>query len=106
MLMKSDKAAARFAQPNTIYLGLLVSLAVLVALFGFSRSLLELVRRWTVQEEYSHGFFIPVIAAWLLLSRRDAIVASLGRPSWVGPVLILLAAIMHITGELSALWLL
>ena len=106
MLMKPDKAVARFAQPNAIYIGLLVLLAVLVALFGFSRSLLELVRRWTVQEEYSHGFFIPVIAAWLLWSRRDAIVASLGRPSWVGPVLILLAAIMHITGELSALWLL
>src|SRR4029079_13223563 len=106
MLMKPDKAVTRFAEPNAIYIGLLVSLAVLVALFGFSRSLLELVRRGTAQEEYSHGFFIPVIAAWLLWSRRDAIVASLGRPSWVGPVLILLAAIMHVTGELSALWLL
>ena len=106
MLMKPDKAVASRAQPNAIYIGLLVLLAVLVALFGFSRSLLELVRRWTAQEEYSHGFFIPVIAAWLLWSRRDAIVASLGRPSWVGPVLILLAAIMHVTGELSALWLL
>ena len=106
MLMKPDKAVASRAQPNAIYIGLLVLLAVLVALFGFSRSLLELVRRWTAQEEYSHGFFIPVIAAWLLWSRRDAIVASLDRPSWVGPVLILLAAIMHVTGELSALWLL
>ena len=81
MLMKPDKAVASRAQPNAIYIGLLVLLAVLVALFGFSRSLLELVRRWTAQEEYSHGFFIPVIAAWLLWSRRDAIVAVLaGRP--------------------------
>src|SRR6187401_2220068 len=106
MLMKPDKAVTSRAEPNAIYIGLLVSLAVLVALFGFGRSLLELVRRWTAQEEYSHGFFIPVIAAWLLWSRRDAIVASLGRPSWIGPILILLAAVMHITGELSALWLL
>jgi exosortase D (VPLPA-CTERM-specific) len=65
---------------------------------------LNLVHRWSVQEEYSHGFLIPVIAAWLLWARRDALFASMGRPSWTGPALILLAAVMHITGKLSALY--
>src|ERR1700690_3254160 len=107
MLMKSDRAPQnRFAQPNAIYLGLLVSVSVLVALVGFSESLLELVRRWTVQEEYSHGFLIPIIVAWLFWTRRDALFASIGRPSWTGPALILLAAVMHIIGKLSALYVL
>ena len=62
--------------------------SILVAFIGFSGGLKELLRRWTVQEEYSHGFLIPVIAAWLLWTRRDALRASIGKPSWTGPLVI------------------
>ena len=75
-------------------------------MLGFSDALLELLRRWTAQEEYSHGFLIPVIAAWLLWTRREAIVASIGTPSWTGPLLIVLAAALHVVGKLSSLFLL
>src|SRR5664279_4203901 len=99
MLMNPDQSApGRLAQTRAIYTSLLVSLALLVGLIGFSGALLELVRRWSTQEEYSHGFLIPVIAAWLLWTRRDALLASIGRPSWTGPILILLATILHIVG--------
>src|SRR5664279_1818114 len=105
MLMKADRVVqTRAAQTSAIYTALLVSIAVLVALVVFSEALLELVHRWIKQEEYSHGFLIPVIVAWLLWTRRDALIASIGRPSWTGPVLILLAAVMHIVGKLSALY--
>ncbi len=107
MLMKTGSVdQARSAQASAIYISLIVSICVVVGLFTFSESLLELIRRWRVQEEYSHGFLIPVIVAWLLWTRRDALVASIGRPSWAGPSLILLAAAMHIVGKLSSLFLL
>ena len=107
MLMKADRTPKdKLAPPNAIYIGLIVSVSVLVAFVVFSESLLELTHRWIKQEEYSHGFLIPVIVAWLLWTRRDALVASIGRPSWTGPVLILLAAVMHIIGKLSALFVL
>ena len=107
MVVKADNAAqTKPGHATAIYVGALVSISVLVCLVGFSGSLLELVRRWIAQEEYSHGFLIPVIAAWLLWTRRDALFASIGRPSWTGPVLILLAAVMHILGKLSALFIL
>jgi len=106
MLMKTNKTGFRLAQPNAIYISLILSLSVLVVFVAFRGSLWELVRRWRVQEEYSHGFFIPVIAAWLLWSRREALIANLGRPSWAGPALILLAGLMHVIGELSALYIL
>jgi exosortase D (VPLPA-CTERM-specific) len=107
MLVKDDKVDQnRFTRTSVIYTSLLVCIALLVCLVVFSESLFELVRRWSAQEEYSHGFLIPIIVAWLLWTRRDAIVASIGRPSWVGPVLILLAAVMHIVGKLSALFML
>lgn len=107
MLMKTDIAAQiRLARASAIYTSLLVSISVLIGLVAFSESLLELVHRWSSQEEYSHGFLIPIIVAWLLWTRRDALLASVGRRSWTGPVLILLAAVMHITGKLSALYIL
>src|SRR5664280_1635397 len=108
MLMKADRdLQSRRAHPSAIYtMILLVAFSVLIALVCFSESLLELVHRWTVQEEYSHGFLIPIIAAWLIWRRRDALLASIGRPSWTGPVLILFATVMHIIGKLSALYLL
>src|SRR4029077_15802112 len=83
-----------------------LGLGVLIAVIAFSGSLAEVVNRWMTQEEYGHGFFIPLIAAWLLWTRRDAISKSVGRPSWAGLALILLAGLMLIVGELSAFFLL
>ena len=96
----------RSAHSSAIYTTLLVSISALVAIVGFSGALMELVRRWDTQEEYSHGFLIPFIVLWLLWTRRHALIASMGRPSWIGPLLILLAAAMHIVGKLSALFIL
>ncbi len=93
-------------QTSAIRAGLLVSAAILVAILAFSGALSELVHRWNKQEEYSHGFLIPIVTAWLLWTRRDALRANVGQPSWIGPVLILLTVAMHITGELSAIFIL
>ena len=80
--------------------------AVFLAAIAFRGALLELVRRWSVQEEYSHGFLIPIVAAWLIWTRRQVLVASFGPPSWVGVLLILLAMFLHLIGVLSAIFIL
>ena len=82
---------------------LVALVATLITFVVFSGALLSLVNRWMDQEEYAHGFFIPVVAAWLLWSRRDALRASIGRPVWTGPIIVLLAAAMHVIGELSVM---
>src|SRR5262245_13403687 len=107
MLMKPDKVGvSKLAEPRTLLIAFVIAASLVILFIGFSKAIFELVRRWSVEEEYSHGFLIPPIAAWLLWSRRDAIVGSMGRPSWIGPVLILLALAMHGVGELSALYIL
>jgi exosortase D (VPLPA-CTERM-specific) len=88
-----------------LYAGLFVLIAVLLALVAFSGALRELVRRWIAQEEYSHGFFIPLVSIWLLWSRREALLGSVGRPAWVGLGLLALAGAMHVVGEVSAFFL-
>jgi exosortase D (VPLPA-CTERM-specific) len=93
----------RTGAPRSWILGFIAALVVTIAFRG---ALLELVRRWTTQEEYSHGFLIPLVTAWLLWARRDALLASIGRPAWTGPFLILLAMIMQVLGALSAIFIL
>jgi exosortase D (VPLPA-CTERM-specific) len=80
--------------------------AAIITAVAFHGPLFELFKRWTTQEEYSHGFLIPLVAAWLLWMRREALIAPVGRPSWGGPLLILLAMIMHVVGALSAIFIL
>jgi exosortase D (VPLPA-CTERM-specific) len=95
-----------FPRTGAIQSWMLGCIAALIAAVGFGGALLELVRRWTTQEEYSHGFLIPLVAAWLLWTRRDALLASIGRPAWTGPLLILLAMMTHVVGALSAIFIL
>jgi exosortase D (VPLPA-CTERM-specific) len=85
---------------------ILGGIAAGLAAIAFHGALFELVRRWTDQEEYSHGFLVPLVAAWLLWRRRDALLASFGPPSWAGALLILLAMLMHAVGALSAIFIL
>src|SRR5690349_17886390 len=79
---------------------------LLITLIGFWSSLSEVVGRWIRQDEYSHGFLIPVISSWLLWCRRDALAASIDQPTWLGPALVALSISMQVVGELSALFVL
>lgn len=80
--------------------------AALLAAIAFRAALFELVARWSSEEEYSHGFLIPLVSAWLLWTRRDALLASINRPAWTGPLLVLLAMFMYVIGQLSSIFVL
>lgn len=85
---------------------LLLAAAVLICFVVFSEGLASLVNRWIKYEEYSHGFFIPLISCWFLWSRRDALRNSIGRPNWLGLVLVLGAVAVLIIANLSAIYIL
>ena len=80
--------------------------AILLAILTFRGAILELVHRWSRQEEYSHSFLIPIVVAWLLWMRRDALRAAISQPRWIGIGVILVALAIHIVGEFSALFIL
>jgi exosortase D (VPLPA-CTERM-specific) len=94
------------SRPTPIRIGLLTIFAVVVAIVAFDRALFELVHRWIAEEEYSHGFLIPVVCVGMLWMRREALIASFGRPSWTGLVIIALAVTMHVIGEYSSIFIL
>jgi len=84
----------------------LLVLALLLTFLAFGGGLLDLVHRWYKQEEYSHGFFLPLISLWLLWSRRQALRDSVGAPSTWGLVVLALSAALLVLGEVTAIFLL
>lgn len=85
---------------------LLFAVAILLAFAAYFSGVAELISRWSKQEEYSHGFFIPLISLWLLWERRDALRDSLGVPAWGGLLLLLGAIGLLMLGELTAIFIL
>ncbi|WP_186764659.1 VPLPA-CTERM-specific exosortase XrtD [Comamonas flocculans] len=83
----------------------LLLLGVLLAIAAFWGGLSELVGRWYRQEEYSHGFFLPLISLFLLWYRRDVLRKSRGAPSGWGLVLLVVSALLLVLGEVTALFL-
>lgn len=83
--------------------GLIAAGLACAVVASYGEPVLEAVRRWSLQDEYSHGFLIPAISAWMLWTRRRALIESLGQPSWTGLLVGALAGGIHIVGELSAL---
>ena len=78
----------------------LAALAVVFA-FAFFNGIENLFKRWGEQQELSHGYFLPVIAGWMLWSRRSAIIGSLGKPAAIGMVGVVTAIIILILSELT-----
>lgn len=90
-------------QKGPVYLLAVSLVALFMAYWG---GLDEVVTRWIRQEEYGHGFFIPLITLWMLWKRKNAILESLGASSWSGPLLIGLGVLGLFLGELTAIFIL
>jgi exosortase len=93
--------SVRAQRSAVLHPGTVAVVAALIAIVVFSGALSALVSRWIADEEFSHGFLIPVVAVWLLWTRRHSLLASIGRPSWLGVVFVLLAGAMHVIAGLS-----
>ena len=66
----------------------------------------ELLFRWDRQEEYSHGYLLPLIALFFAWHRLPITREMPSSPSWAGPLLALFTVFIYIAGELSALYIL
>lgn len=81
-------------------------LTLAIAIFAYWAGLAEAVSRWSNQEEYSHGFLIPLVTIFILWEKRNLINATKGPPLWTGVFISFIAVVIFIVGEISALYLL
>jgi exosortase D (VPLPA-CTERM-specific) len=55
------------------------------------------------RDEYSHGFLIPLISAFLLWQRRDDFVGRPFEGSWMGVIVVLLGLALYFLGSLASI---
>lgn len=86
---------------------LLWGAAVLIlVLFGvaYAESLKYLVTQWMEDDNYSHGFFVPIITATLIWWRRERIAAAGIASSWWGLLPAALGLALYVFGGFSTMY--
>jgi exosortase len=74
--------------------------SLLVALLG-GPLLPELVRDWMRNEDYSHGFLVPFMAAYLLWRRPESWKWREAHSCWMGPVVVALGILFRLFAEIA-----
>lgn len=95
---------------NQIFLGRLLWLGTVVpaVLLGliYGEGIAYMVRLWAVDENYGHGFFVPLISLYLIWQRRGALRERGGAGSLWGVAVVLFSVGLYFVGELATLYLL
>ena len=79
----------------------LVWFAALVVLSYFP-VIVRLVDQWSNDEDMGHGFFVPVIAAYIAWQKRDELRAAQLRPNYLGLAVVAFGALQLYIGTLGA----
>jgi exosortase D (VPLPA-CTERM-specific) len=70
---------------------------------AYADSLTYLVQQWIEDDNYSHGFFIPLIVAALIWMKRERLAAVGMIPSWWGVGVLIAGLGLFVIGELATL---
>lgn len=73
-----------------------------IFLLLFNQTILKLIRDWSEDPNFSHGFAVPFIAAFMIYRKRDALRGQLPKPSNWGLLVIALGMALHLLGNISA----
>jgi len=73
-------------------------LALAAVVWAYWPNLCEMQGAWRTNPQYSHGYLVPLFAAFLLWVRRDQLVLGNSSPVWWGLPLLLLAAGLRFLG--------
>lgn len=84
---------------NSVHI--LLGVLTVAFIFAFFNGIENLFQRWGEQQELSHGYFLPLIAGWMLWARRDALAKSLGKPVSLGLAGIAISAIVLVLSEMT-----
>lgn len=84
----------------------LLAFGFLLIIPTFWEGISELVGRWDKQEEYSHGYMIPLVTAYLIWQRKDLLRTMEFTSAWAPVILVFTGLAVAVIGEISALYIL
>lgn len=79
-----------------------VSIITLSFLLLFNHTIIKLIKDWSIDDNYSHGFLIPFITCFMIWQKRDALTKSIVKPSNLGLMFIVFGMFLYIVGNLGA----
>jgi len=64
--------------------------------------LIRMANQWTSDDDMSHGFFVPAVAGFIAWTRKDELMATEAKPTYLGLLLMLWAVFQMSLGILGA----
>jgi exosortase len=64
--------------------------------------LMRLVAQWNNDEDMGHGFFVPILAAYIAWQKRNEFLAEPAQPNWLGLGLVVYACLQLCVATLGA----
>jgi exosortase len=101
--VQTEAIAARREPVSTLVLRhwqLLVLTALTLWLYW--PTLVRLVQQWGTDQNFSHGYFVPLFSAFVLWQEREYLARIRRQPSWSGLALILGGLVLLVVGQLGA----
>ena len=65
-------------------------------------TIVHLVGQWAHDRDFSHGFFVPLFSAFVVGQDRNRLARVNWQPSWSGAILLALALVILIVGQMGA----
>lgn len=97
----TERTQTVWREPGWIWIVLLAIFGVLA--FIFYEGLSATVRAWST-EEYSHGYMIPAVVAFLIWQKKDQLERVRFDDAWTGVFIVLIGIALYFLGELSTLY--
>lgn len=71
-------------------------------LFFFHNTLADLVADWSTNDNYSHGFLIPLISGYMVWQKRESLAEIPARVNFWGLGVVAMGVVLHVLGNVGA----
>ncbi len=68
----------------------------------FYHTIAKMANDWSVDDNYSHGFLIPLITGYMIWQKKEELSAYELKPSNLGLIFIIMGMLLHIVGNIGA----
>ena len=100
--MKSHNKIKELALSVSPNVWLQIATLTIAFIIVYSHTITKLIHDWSIDDNFSHGFLVPFIAAFLIWHHREYLNANNYRPNYFGFFVIFLGMALHIAGNIGA----